>query len=190
MQSGSSDGFANDLIFERVDNISALVDFSCGLEDIDHFIHEELEDYACHGSCQLYLVKEGDEVIAMFCLDNSSLNLSEMAKEKMQEGKKPVPQHSPEPDSPYWWQTFYEAVEITYLAVAKTRQHRHIGSFIVEKIMQYVAEHKAYKADFVTVRAFQKQDYSAVPFYQRCGFYLAEPLVEDKNIFMYRIVMR
>lgn len=190
MQSGNSNISYQELIFERVNNTTALSNFSCGLDEIDEFIRKELFSYLRMGECQLYLVKEGDKVVAMFCLDKSSLHLSEVAKEKMHEGKKPMPSHNPESDDPYWWQTFYEAVEITYLAVDKSRQRHHIGSFIVEEIMKYVASLADYKGDFVTVRALQCNGYTAIPFYEKCGFALAEPKVADKNIFMYRIVMR
>lgn len=189
MQSGNKTNLY-ELKFERADDVDALSNFVCGLPDIDDFIHHRLRDYVSMGGCELYVVKEQEEIIAMFCLDNSTLPLSETAKEKMQEGTKPTPPHNPEPNDSYWWKPCYEAVEITYLAVAEARRNQHIGSFIIEAIMNKVAI-SDYQGDFVIVRALQCQDgYTAVPFYEKCGFFLAEKRVSDKNLFMYRVVVR
>ena len=191
MQFGNSEESFCELKFERVYATDALSNFVCGLPDIDDFIHNQFGDYICMGGCELYLVKEGDEIVAMFCLDNSTLPLSEVAKEKMHDGLKPFPQHNPAPDDIYWWKCSYEAVEITYLAVAKERRNQHIGSFIIEAIMERVATTSDYNGDFVIVRALQCEDgYTAVPFYEKCGFFLAEERVSTKNLFMYRVVMR
>lgn len=169
---------------------SVLARFSCGIDSMDEFIHKELQEYLWMGSCQMYVIYEGEEIVAMFCLDNHSLCLSDVAKVKMQEGKKPIPQNAPEADNPYWYRTFYDAIEITYLAVAEERQHQHIGSFIIERIMDKVAQDADACCDFVTVRALKHEGYSAVPFYPKCGFYPAEKEVKGRNLFMYRIVSR
>lgn len=75
---------------------SVLSGFSCGIDSMDEFIHQELQNYLWMGSCQMYVIYDGDEVIAMFCLDNHNLCLSEVAKEKIQEGVKPSPTNAPE----------------------------------------------------------------------------------------------
>lgn len=142
------------------------------------------------GSCQMYVIREDDEIVAMFCLDQHNLCLSEVVKEKMLEGLKPAPQNAPDADSPYWLKPFFDAVEITYLAVSVNRQHQHIGSFIIERIMDKLAKDPDMHCDFVTVRALKHIDYSAVPFYLNCGFYPAEKEVDGRNLFMYRIVVR
>lgn len=189
-QSGNKSDLPKQLFFERTMDASVLSGFSCGIDSMDEFIHQELQNYLWMGSCQMYVIYDGDEVIAMFCLDNHNLCLSEVAKEKIQEGVKPSPTNAPETDSSYWYRTFYDAIEITYLAVIKERQHQHIGSFIIERIMDKVAHDADVCCDFVTVRALKHKDYSAVPFYQKCGFYPAEKEIEGRNLFMYRIVSR
>ena len=189
-QSGNNGGMPIKLTFERVSDTRALSNFTCGIKDIDDFIHNELQEYIYMGSCQLYLIRDDEEVVAMYCLDRHNLHLSDMVKEKMHEGAKPAPQNAPEADSPYWFNPFFEAVEITYLAVAKSRQHQHIGSFVIERIMEEVARDEEVKCDFVTVRALKHDDYTAVPFYQNCGFFPAEKEQEGRNLFMYRIVIR
>jgi len=190
MQSGNNGKNPIKLSFERATDTSALSNFTCGIDVIDDFIHSELQDYIYMGSCQLYLIRDQDEVVAMYCLDRHNLLLSDTVKEKMHEGAKPAPQNAPDADSPYWFKSFFEAVEITYLAVAKSRQHKHIGSFIIERIMAEVAKDENVKCDFVTVRALKHDNYTAVPFYRNCGFFPAEEEQNGRNLFMYRIVIR
>lgn len=190
MQSGNNIGSSIKFIFERTTDASVLSNFSCGIDSMDDFIHDELQDYLWMGSCQMYVIREEDEIVAMFCLDKHNLCLSEVVKEKMQEGSKPSPQGAPESNESYWLKPFFDAVEITYLAVSKNRQHQHIGSFVIERIMDRVAQDTTVNCDFVTVRALKHDDYTAIPFYRKCGFFPAEKEVEGRNLFMYRIVVR
>lgn len=189
-QFGSNTDAPRQLIFERVTDASILSNFLCGIDSMDNFIHSELQDYLLMGSCQMYVIRDGEDIVAMYCLDQHNLCLSEIVKEKMQDGSKPSPQDAPYADNPYWFKSFFDAVEITYLAVASSRQHQHIGSFIVERIMEQVAQNPDIHCDFVTVRALKHDDYTAVPFYRKCGFYPAEQEVEGRNLFMYRIIIR
>ena len=50
--------------------------------------------------------------------------------------------------------------------------------------------HSEYTGDFVIVRALNTKEYSAIPFYKKCGFTPATVEVENTNLFMYRIVKR
>lgn len=190
MPSGSNSDTPKQLVFERVTDASILSRFSCGIESMDEFIHQELQDYIWMGSCQMYVIREGEEIVAMYCLDQHNLCLSEVVKDKMKEGSKPSPQNAPDADSPYWFKPFFDAIEITYLAVSAGRQRQHIGSFIIESIMSQVAHDPDVHSDFVTVRALKHENYTAVPFYSSCGFFPAEKEVDGRNLFMYRIVIR
>ena len=60
-QSGGNPESPRHLIFERVTDASILSTFSCGIDSMDEFIHEELQDYIWMGSCELYIIHE-DEV--------------------------------------------------------------------------------------------------------------------------------
>lgn len=190
MQSGSNSSSTKQLTFERTTDASALSDFFCGIQSMDDYIHKELQDYVSMGNCEMYIVREDNDVIAMFCLDNNSLMLSDTTKENMKKGVKPCPLGTSDPDSLFWYKPSFDAVEITYLAVTVSRQRQHIGWFIIEQIMNRVCVSGEYNCDFVTVRALKEKDYSAVPFYKKCGFYPARKEQEGENLFMYRVVMR
>ena len=177
------------LSFEHTKDTKLLANFSCGIESIDDFIHNELQDYVNMGGCEMVIVREDDQIVAMYCTDSLNLHISEAAKEKMMVGAKPIPKNVPAPDDFYWLKPFYDAVEITYLAVNVNKQHSHIGSFIIEHIINEIANSQV-ECDFVAVRALKCQDYTAVPFYGKCGFYAAEEEEPNRNLFMYRVIMR
>lgn len=188
MQSGSNSNPTKQLTFERTTDASVLSDFFCGINSMDEFIHHDLQDYVSMGNCQMYVIREGDDVVAMFCLDNSSLFLEDSARENMQKGIKPCPAGTADADSLFWYKPSYDAVEITYLAVTKDRQRQHIGWFIIDSIMDRVAQSDEFNCEFVIVRALKERDYTAVPFYKKCGFYPAQKEKDGKNLFMFRVV--
>lgn len=190
MQSGSNSGTPKQLVFERITDAGILSDFSCGINYMDDFIHNGIQDYISMGSCKTYVVREEEVIVAMFCLDNNNLCLSDVVKDKMHEGIKPTPQNAPDKDSAYWLRSLFPAVEISYLAVSHNRQRQHIGSYVIERIMDKLALDQNVECEFVIVRALKHADYTAVPFYLKCGFYPAEKEMKDRNLFMYRIVKR
>ena len=124
------------LKFERLTDASQLRDFYCGIDTMDTFLHGEFRDYLYLGICQAYVVKEDGIVIAMYSLDKFNVFISDEVKSKMREGVKPIPQDALDPNNPYWRLPLIDSMEITYLAVAKEKQHEHIGSFIIEKIIK------------------------------------------------------
>lgn len=190
-QFGNEHSLNKRLIIERASSASVLSNFYCGIEELDNFIHDELQGYIDMGSCKLYIAKEDDDIVGMFCLDSGYLTLSEAAKENMREGVKPISDSAPlSSDAFYWLKPVYEATEITYLAVAKTKQRQNIGSSLIEGIMQKVSQSDEYSGDFVTVRAFNHGGYTAIPFYKNCGFFPAMAEKENQNLFMYRVVIR
>lgn len=176
------------LIFERTTDASVLSNFSCGILSMDRFIHSELQDYISMGSCEMYIVSYDSTIIGMFCLDNSTITFSEEAKNNMREGNKPKPINtSKNEDSYYWWKTSYEAKEITYLAISKDYQHHHIGSFIKESIVDKISKDKLFNGDYIIVRALNEENYTAIPFYKKCGFVPAMEERRNQNLFMYRL---
>lgn len=177
------------LKFERLTDASELCDFYCGVDTMDTFLHGDFQDYLFLGICQAYVVKENDVVIAMYSLDKFDVFISDEVKLKMQDGVKPIPQDALDPCNPYWRLPLIDSVEITYLAVAKNRQHEHIGSFIIEKIVKDLLRDEKCKSPLLTVRAYKSMTYTAVPFYEKCGFYPTEEASDVKpTLCMYRII--
>lgn len=175
------------LFFEKIGDASVFSSFRCGIRALDDFIHEELQDYM-DMDCKAFCVRSASGIVGLFCLDTHTLFLDDSVKEKMQDGLKPSPELE---ECPYWEvMNHFPSMEITYLAVDVRFQRKHIGSFIVEQIMDYVASLTDIQLDFVTVRAYNTKEYTAIPFYKKCGFTAAADRKENTNLFMYRVVRR
>ena len=177
------------LEFKQLSEASELDDFYCGIDTMDQFLHGEFKDYLYLGICKAYIVKEGEKVVAMYSLDKFNVFISDDVKSRMRDGVKPMPQDALDPDNPYWRLPLIDSIEITYLAVAKDRQHQHIGSFVIEKIVKDLLSDPYCTSPLLTVRAYKSDTYTAVPFYEKCGFYPTEKQSEKKpTLCMYRLI--
>lgn len=190
-QSGNNQDYPQKLIFKRTHNASVLLNFSCGISSMDNFIHTELQDYLNMGNCEMYVVYLNYMIVGMFCLDNGTVVFSDNAKNNMIGGIKPKPDTaSKDKDDYYWWKSSYEAKEITYLAISLNFQHQHIGLYIIESIIDKISKDKTFNGDYIVVRALNEENYSAIPFYKKCGFAPAMEEKENQNLFMYRLKKR
>ena len=102
MLSGSKEITLKDLTFERATNLAALRLFKCGLDEVDKIIKDDLPSLL--PTNDLWLVKDGEEVVALFCLqrDPYCLFLSDDVKEKMKEGEKPKPIAARQEGEAFW----------------------------------------------------------------------------------------
>jgi ribosomal protein S18 acetylase RimI-like enzyme len=188
MQSGSKEGTSKELTFERATNLAALHLFICGQEVVDKIIHEELPDLL--GQHDLYYVKANGEVVALFCIQKDPHNLffSDEVKEKMKAGTKPKPKSVSGDDDEFWDKFFCESIELSLLAVKEEHRGYHIGSFIIETVLDILSHDPEKKQDFLIVRALNLDNYSAIPFYSKCDFYPATKQVPGENLMMYHII--
>ena len=183
MPSGSKDQELKNLTFERATGIGALHSFKCGQDIVDGII-QELDSYL--STNDLFLVKEDGIVVALFCLEKfgHSLFLPDKTLEKMRNGIKPKPSGCFDDEINY-----YQAAEISLLAVKEDCQKRHIGSFIIEQVLDKLIQDNVAHREFLIVRALCVDNYSAVPFYLKCGFTPAQEIKEgDNSLTMYRVI--
>lgn len=186
--SGSKENSVINLMFERATNTAALRYFVCGQEIVDHIIGE-LESYLLDND--LFLVRDGEEVVALYCIQKNPHNLfiSEDAKEKMKTGIKPVPDGAFSRGVCFWGLNHYSAIELSLLAVKKDRRGKHIGSFIIEHVIDTLSCDCEDNREFLIVKALDVGDYTAVPFYEKCGFFPAkEKERQEMELTMYRII--
>lgn len=182
MQSGSNLEH-RDLTFERASNTGALRSFKCGQAVVDGYI-ADLDSFLA--SDDLFLVKSGDEVVALFCLkkDDHELFLNDEIKEKMKKGIKPRPLGALDE-----FRYNYRSRELSLLAVKEEYQGNLIGSFIIEQVMERLVQEGVPEREFLIVRALCLKEYSAVPFYQKCGFTPAQEWKEEyESLMMYRVI--
>ena len=187
MLSGSKVITLKDLSFERATNLAALQLFKCGQDEVDKIIKEDLPSLL--PTNDLWLVKDGEEVVALFCLqkDPYCLFLSDDVKEKMKDGEKPKPIAARQEGEAFWDKFFYESKELTLLAVKEDRRKQHLGAFIIEIILEMLVD-KGEKKELLSVRALNINGYSAVDFYLKCHFTPAMEQMPGQNLIMYRVI--
>lgn len=155
------------LIFERADNVSSLLNFYCGYTPVDLFIHDKergLDKYVTSGLTALWMVKKEERPVAFFALSKSSLILNSFDNQVLgYNGVKIDTDIFDTKDS-------YPAVEIDYLAVSKNWRHKGLGEHIISKIYEQCCKDTFSATMFITVEAIDTKDYSAVGFYKKCGF--------------------
>lgn len=169
----------------RVDDTSALVNFRCGIKAMDDFIHDKekgLAKYIELKLSNLWLVYEGEEVVAFFALSKDALVLNYQDRHIIGLDKNKSASLPPKEEDVFWEQEKYPAIEIDYLAVRKDKREEkscHLGSAIIEEIAQFATKDKLSSTLFLTVEALDTKDYSTITFYKKhCGFAFSEKDIE------------
>lgn len=149
------------LSIESFTDASILSDFYCGLQQMDDFIHQELQSYL-HNDCYAYCLKtEQQEIIAFIVLriDIEVLVDNEIQDDLVLLYDIELPQEQ------------YNSVEIEYLAVAESWQRKRIGYDLINEIENLINKiNPNHSIDLITVSAFKSLEYSTIPFYKKCNF--------------------
>lgn len=185
-------GNSNELRFERIEDVSILAEFNCGLEMMDQFIHSSLQWCVDYHYCVVYAVKEQSEIVAIVAIGCDKLELSTSDKEELQMGLFPKPAIDYNYQDTFWAKSGYPAIEITYLAVRNDKRNQGIGEYIIEAIAQRAIDSRFNMAgcQFLTVEAYNKGRNSAVGFYNRCDFVAAEePNPNKETLRMYKTIL-
>lgn len=161
-----------ELDISKLDDVRCLTGFRCGIAEMDVFIQEGLGVSVSHHYCRAYKVRLGVHVIALFALSFDSLNLDIDDKSDMIAGYgiSQPPLLADDYKDIFFNKPHYPALEITYLAVDETFSRNGLGRIIVEAIMEKAQRQDLAGCQFLTVEALHTKDYSAVGFYEKCGF--------------------
>ena len=139
---------------------------------MDKFIQSDFRMSVENHYCIAYGVWYGEELIAVYALSFDSLDLDSDDKEELQTGISNT--GTPEIDWNYrdtfYAKPRYPALDIAYLAVQQKYRGKRIGYAIVEQIAIDARTQTFAGCQFLTVEALATSEYSAVGFYQRCGF--------------------
>lgn len=161
-----------ELSIEVLKDRQFLHDFRCGVPAMDRFIQAGLYLSVLHHYCQAYIVKLGEEVIALFALSFDSLDLDEDDKNDLMTGISVA-------DTPLLTENYkeiflskphYPALEIAYLAVDERYSRQGWGRVIIEAIADKAQTQEMAGCQFLTVEALNVQGHNAVTFYSKCGF--------------------
>ncbi|MBR0244971.1 MAG: GNAT family N-acetyltransferase [Bacteroidales bacterium] len=132
-----------ELSIERAFDTEALSLFNSGVREIDLLIHKRsggLLSFIEEVPCEFYVAKVEDEPVALFVLSDRMVTVND---EK------------------------YPSLEIDFIAVKQEWRNKGIGAHILQ-----LAEQNAKDAEFsfLTTAAYFGKKYSAVGFYEKCGF--------------------
>lgn len=140
----------------------SLSDFSCGVDEIDDFFHNEARLCAKYSYLIPYKCTSKGKIVGLFTLANDVLSLE-------YEDKQYFPQLNPEYDEIFRRQPSYPAVNIGHLAVTTDMQSRGIGQMIVEFVAATFSDLRLSGCQFVTVDALN--NHRAISFYSdKLGF--------------------
>ncbi len=180
MLSGNSINAAyKQLRFERIDDISILSNFFCGVEKMDIFIHDlesGLQSFIVkHSDSETYIARIGEHIVGLFSIMKSNVEFDDEDKDDMILGIAHKPEIAYENPDYLQQNRFFEALEIAYLAIDKDWQHRGIGTNIISAIAQRAIQ-LIDNCQFLIVNAYHDTDYSAVGFYKAYGFEIYSPI--------------
>ena len=162
----------SNLTSEKITDFHCLETFCSGVEAMDKFIQGDFRMSVENHYCSAYGVWYKDELVAIYALTFDSLDLDSDDKEELETGMSST--GMPDIDWNYK-ETFYAkprypALDIAYLAVRKEYRGNRVGQSIVELIAERARTQSFAGCQFLTVEALATNEYSAVGFYQRCGF--------------------
>lgn len=171
-----------------LENLDELLNFHCGVEKMDAFIHGGLRQSVENSYCKVYGVYNSDSLlVAFFALSFDSLQLDADDIDDLQQGwgGTTIPDVTSEYLETFWSKVRYPAIEIAYLAVDKDHRNKNIGRSLIESIAQMARCQKMAGCQFLTVDALATKEYSAVGFYNKCHFASAESVAVRDTMRMY-----
>lgn len=163
--------FSN-LTSEKITDFRCLESFCSGVEAMDRFIQGDFRMSVENHYCCSYGVWYKEELVAIYALSFDSLDLDSDDKEELRTGLSST--GTPEVDWNYkdtfYAKPRYPALDIAYLAVRNEYRGNGVGQSIVEMIAEKARTQSFAGCQFLTVEALATSEYSAVGFYERCGF--------------------
>ena len=136
------------ITIERTSDYEVLSSFFCGVRELDQLIHKKengLRSFIEDEDNHMYVVKKEEAPIALF-VEHTALVETEN------------------------FNTL--AKEIDFIAVRQDLRNQGIGRIILEQIEKFAARNNIF---LLQVGAFFNKKYSAVGFYEKCGFQLNGP---------------
>lgn len=139
---------------------------------MDNFIQGDFRMSVENHYCTAYGVWYGNELVAVYALSFDSLDLDSDDKDELLTGISST--GTPDVDWNYkdtfYAKPRYPALDIAYLAVKQKYRGQGIGYAVLEQIAEDARTQTFAGCQFLTVEALATNEYSAVGFYERCGF--------------------
>jgi GNAT superfamily N-acetyltransferase len=112
------------------------------------------------------------QLVAVYALSFDSLDLDSDDKDELETGisSTGTPNIDLNYKDTFYAKPRYPALDIAYLAVRQEYRGNKVGQSIVETIAEQARSQSFAGCQFLTVEALATKEYSAVGFYERCGF--------------------
>ena len=112
------------------------------------------------------------QLVAVYALSFDSLDLDSDDKDELETGisSTGTPNIDLNYKDTFYAKPRYPALDIAYLAVRQEYRGNKVGQSIVETIAEQARSQSFGGCQFLTVEALATKEYSAVGFYERCGF--------------------
>lgn len=171
------------LTISKLTSVNELDGFVCGIAEIDNIIIEYLPDIIRKGSSNVYVVREKscEDVLSVFALSKTEVCLDTYDIRELHDDYSDIEDE----DVKY---EYFPAMEIDLLAVRDKYRNSHIGKKIIETIRNRFENFGFGDCLFVVVDAYYKKGYTAVPFYERCGFRMIGQFPTVDTIRMFRSI--
>lgn len=142
-------------------DLKALSSFSCGVDCLDTFFHNEIGICSKFHYITPYCVKYGDLIVAVFTLSNDTIVLEE-------DDKNELAQNADEYKFVFPLQTSFPAVNIGHLGVRTGFQSKGIGEIVIRYVWQTFVNFRVAGCQFLTVDALNNSRTNK--FYLKCEF--------------------
>ena len=163
------------LRYSKESSASILKDFECGIQLMDEFIHNDLDVFLKNDpQYELYVAKDDElGIVAMYVI---SIGNFVDYKDEFQDLPCGKPWVFLDDDSQMRFATRYPTLEIDYLAVRKNLRESGYGSEIITELSRIAIQKNSL---FLTVAAYHTDSYSAIPFYEKQGFFALQEYSEE-----------
>lgn len=139
------------LVYEALTAEHEFRAFSCGNSDIDNYFKNEAYADQCRGISSTTVVKQNDLIVGVFSTRCTQIEIKD--KEKLASG--------------IYYDRYWPAIEVTYLAVDLNYQKQGIGKKIVKRVtLQAVFNTKWLGAKYLFLWSVPK----SIDFYEKLGF--------------------
>ena len=161
----------------RVDSAKILNSFECGIQTMDFYIHTYLDSLIRQDNrFRLYVTMEKNaDIVGMFVLRDSSFVDYDDAFHDIPHGEM---FGYLDDDFQILKTTSYPTLRIEYLAVREDLRNQGYGMEIINIISRMAMDNECY---FLTVDAYHNAEYSAIPFYEKMGFFAIEEFSDDSD---------
>lgn len=149
--------------------------FECGIPVMDHFIQNFLNTFLQKDPrYSFYFATEnGFGIVAMFVISDGIFVDYDEEFADLPFGK---PWGYMDDDFQLRSGTMYPTSEIDYLAVRKDLREKGFGTEIIAELSERARQKSCF---FLTVDAYHDRKYSAIPFYEKQGFFPLQEYSED-----------